>query len=185
MKRECVPVRGYIYCTISWYQLTAGKNLTPLFFFFFVHFRSVCEGISSSMNFDEEEDDEDEISSSSSQLNSNTRPGSATSKKSCKVRTAQRSFIIMSMICLFFFCLRTSDFHQLITSRKKCRFNFVTQLDTSNSILVLWLKLCWAFAFSGLPFISTDVRQIVISNNLFAQKIDTWGRPPESPGGPL
>lgn len=37
------------------------------------------------MNFDEEEDDEDEISSSSSQLNSNTRPGSATSKKSCKV----------------------------------------------------------------------------------------------------
>uniref|UniRef100_A0A673D073 Tubby-like protein n=1 Tax=Sphaeramia orbicularis TaxID=375764 RepID=A0A673D073_9TELE len=43
-----------------------------------------CEGISSSMNFDEEEDDEDEISSSSSQLNSNTRPGSATSKKSCK-----------------------------------------------------------------------------------------------------
>uniref|UniRef100_A0A4W5LM20 Tubby-like protein n=1 Tax=Hucho hucho TaxID=62062 RepID=A0A4W5LM20_9TELE len=45
---------------------------------------SVCEGISSSMNFDEEEDDEDEVSSSSSQLNSNTRPGSATSKKSCK-----------------------------------------------------------------------------------------------------
>uniref|UniRef100_A0A8C9Z094 Tubby-like protein n=1 Tax=Sander lucioperca TaxID=283035 RepID=A0A8C9Z094_SANLU len=44
----------------------------------------VCKGISSSMNFDEEEDDEDEISSSSSQLNSNTRPGSATSKKSCK-----------------------------------------------------------------------------------------------------
>ena len=43
------------------------------------------EGISSSMNFDEEEDDEDEVSSSSSQLNSNTRPGSATSKKSCKV----------------------------------------------------------------------------------------------------
>lgn len=37
------------------------------------------------MNFDEEEDDEDEVSSSSSQLNSNTRPGSATSKKSCKV----------------------------------------------------------------------------------------------------
>uniref|UniRef100_A0A3B4B4F6 Tubby-like protein n=1 Tax=Periophthalmus magnuspinnatus TaxID=409849 RepID=A0A3B4B4F6_9GOBI len=47
---------------------------------------SVCvfEGISSSMNFDEEEDDDDEISSSSSQLNSNTRPGSATSKKSNK-----------------------------------------------------------------------------------------------------
>ena len=43
------------------------------------------EGISSSMNFDEEDDDEDEVSSSSSQLNSNTRPGSATSKKSCKV----------------------------------------------------------------------------------------------------
>lgn len=43
-------------------------------------------GISSSMNFDEEDDDEDEVSSSSSQLNSNTRPGSATSKKSSKVR---------------------------------------------------------------------------------------------------
>ncbi|XP_068594810.1 tubby protein homolog [Brachionichthys hirsutus] len=42
------------------------------------------KGISSSMNFDEEEDDEDEISSSSSQLNSNTRPGSATSRKSGK-----------------------------------------------------------------------------------------------------
>lgn len=42
-------------------------------------------GISSSMNFDEEEDEEDEDSSSSSQLNSNTRPGSATSKKSNKV----------------------------------------------------------------------------------------------------
>ncbi|KAK0140243.1 Tubby [Merluccius polli] len=42
------------------------------------------KGISSSMNFDEEDDDEDEVSSSSSQLNSNTRPGSATSKKSCK-----------------------------------------------------------------------------------------------------
>ncbi|XP_041916711.1 tubby protein homolog isoform X3 [Alosa alosa] len=42
------------------------------------------KGISSSMNFDEEEDDDDEVSSSSSQLNSNTRPGSATSRKSCK-----------------------------------------------------------------------------------------------------
>ncbi|XP_071618592.1 tubby protein homolog isoform X9 [Heliangelus exortis] len=42
------------------------------------------KGISSSMNFDEEEDEEDEDSSSSSQLNSNTRPGSATSKKSNK-----------------------------------------------------------------------------------------------------
>uniref|UniRef100_A0A3Q3WVU2 Tubby-like protein n=1 Tax=Mola mola TaxID=94237 RepID=A0A3Q3WVU2_MOLML len=50
-----------------------------LLFFLYIF---VCEGISSSMNFDEEEDDEDEISSSSSQLNSNTRPGSATSKKS-------------------------------------------------------------------------------------------------------
>ncbi|XP_013982685.1 tubby protein homolog isoform X4 [Salmo salar] len=45
---------------------------------------TIYHGISSSMNFDEEEDDEDEVSSSSSQLNSNTRPGSATSKKSCK-----------------------------------------------------------------------------------------------------
>ncbi|KAG7276667.1 hypothetical protein CRUP_032016 [Coryphaenoides rupestris] len=42
------------------------------------------KGISSSMNFDEEDDDEEEVSSSSSQLNSNTRPGSANSKKSCK-----------------------------------------------------------------------------------------------------
>ncbi|KAG2462175.1 TUB protein, partial [Polypterus senegalus] len=42
------------------------------------------KGISSSMNFDEEEDEEEEDSSSSSQLNSNTRPGSATSKKSNK-----------------------------------------------------------------------------------------------------
>ncbi|XP_023662835.2 tubby protein homolog isoform X2 [Paramormyrops kingsleyae] len=42
------------------------------------------KGTSSSMNFDEEEDDEDEDSSSSSQLNSNTRPGSATSRKSNK-----------------------------------------------------------------------------------------------------
>lgn len=46
------------------------------------------------MNFDEEEDDEDEISSSSSQLNSNTRPGSATSKKSCKVSAAHLNCMI-------------------------------------------------------------------------------------------
>lgn len=49
------------------------------------HCECLCEGISSSMNFDEEDDDDDEISSSSSQLNSITRPGSATSKKSTKV----------------------------------------------------------------------------------------------------
>ncbi|XP_053721269.1 tubby protein isoform X8 [Synchiropus splendidus] len=49
--------------------------------------RGKHKGMSSSMNFDEE-DDEDEISSSSSQLNSNTRPGSATSKKSCKQEVA-------------------------------------------------------------------------------------------------
>ncbi|XP_074086330.1 tubby protein homolog isoform X3 [Macrotis lagotis] len=47
------------------------------------------KGISSSMNFDEEEEEEDdedeeEDSSSSSQLNTNARPGSATSKKSNK-----------------------------------------------------------------------------------------------------
>ncbi|XP_068947262.1 tubby protein homolog isoform X3 [Petaurus breviceps papuanus] len=47
------------------------------------------KGISSSMNFDEEEEEEDEEddeedSSSSSQLNTNARPGSATSKKSNK-----------------------------------------------------------------------------------------------------
>ncbi|XP_077177820.1 tubby protein homolog isoform X2 [Paroedura picta] len=46
------------------------------------------KGISSSMNFDEEEDEEDEDSSCSSQLNSNTRPGSATSKKSNKETAA-------------------------------------------------------------------------------------------------
>ncbi|MGH0164624.1 UNVERIFIED_CONTAM: hypothetical protein FKN15_047568 [Acipenser sinensis] len=45
------------------------------------------KGISSSMNFEEEEEEEeeeDEVSSSSSQLNCNTRPGSAASKKSNK-----------------------------------------------------------------------------------------------------
>ncbi|XP_044536721.1 tubby protein homolog [Gracilinanus agilis] len=46
------------------------------------------KGISSSMNFDEEEEEEEEEdeedSSSSSQLNTNARPGSATSKKSNK-----------------------------------------------------------------------------------------------------
>ncbi|XP_031240790.1 tubby protein homolog [Mastomys coucha] len=41
------------------------------------------KGISSSMSFDEEEDEE-ENSSSSSQLNSNTRPSSATSRKSIR-----------------------------------------------------------------------------------------------------
>ncbi|XP_056608062.1 tubby protein homolog isoform X4 [Triplophysa dalaica] len=46
------------------------------------------KGISSSMNFDEEEDEDDLVSSSSSQLNSNTRPGSATSKKSSKEATS-------------------------------------------------------------------------------------------------
>eukprot|EP00064_Thunnus_orientalis_P000999 superscaffoldBa00000061_g1000 len=57
------------------------------------------KGISSSMNFDEEEDDEDEISSSSSQLNSNTRPGSATSKKSCKSTISRE--VLPRMGCLF------------------------------------------------------------------------------------
>ncbi|XP_027033938.1 tubby protein isoform X1 [Tachysurus fulvidraco] len=52
------------------------------------------KGISSSMNFDEEYDDDDEeVSSSSSQLNSNTRPGSATSKKSNK-ETASASTLV-------------------------------------------------------------------------------------------
>lgn len=46
------------------------------------------------MNFDEE-DDVDEISSSSSQLNSNTRPGSATSKKSCKVKEISQQTSIL------------------------------------------------------------------------------------------
>lgn len=52
------------------------------------------------MNFDEEEDDEDEISSSSSQLNSNTRPGSATSKKSCKVKWSSHIYTPCVM-CLY------------------------------------------------------------------------------------
>ncbi|XP_012312140.2 tubby protein homolog isoform X1 [Aotus nancymaae] len=42
------------------------------------------KGISSSMSFEEEEEDEDDNSSSSSQLNSNTRPSSATSRKSVR-----------------------------------------------------------------------------------------------------
>ncbi|XP_043101162.1 tubby protein homolog isoform X4 [Puntigrus tetrazona] len=46
------------------------------------------KGISSSMNFDEDDDEDDLVSSSSSQLNSNTRPGSATSKKSSKEATS-------------------------------------------------------------------------------------------------
>lgn len=58
-------------------------------------------GISSSMNFDEEEDDDDEISSSSSQLNSNTRPGSATSKKSCKVKMKSQLTFTPSAWCVF------------------------------------------------------------------------------------
>uniref|UniRef100_A0A3Q2TPW0 TUB bipartite transcription factor n=1 Tax=Fundulus heteroclitus TaxID=8078 RepID=A0A3Q2TPW0_FUNHE len=75
----------------------ATNSFFPYLFFFIIYktsdfvFHFSCflfilcsKGISSSMNFDEEEDDDDEISSSSSQLNSNTRPGSATSKKSCK-----------------------------------------------------------------------------------------------------
>lgn len=90
MKWERVPVKGNTHRTVSRYQLTAGKNLTTRFFFHALF--PVCEGISSSMNFDEEEDDEDEISSSSSQLNSNTRPGSATSKKSSKVKTSHHFF---------------------------------------------------------------------------------------------
>lgn len=52
------------------------------------------------MNFDEEEDDDDEISSSSSQLNSNTRPGSATSKKSSKVKLISQHEFVLSA-CLF------------------------------------------------------------------------------------
>nr|XP_055057723.1 tubby protein homolog isoform X5 [Misgurnus anguillicaudatus] len=53
---------------------------------------TIYHGISSSMNFDEDDEDDDDqddlISSSSSQLNSNTRPGSATSKKSTKEATS-------------------------------------------------------------------------------------------------
>uniref|UniRef100_A0A668ANJ2 Tubby-like protein n=1 Tax=Myripristis murdjan TaxID=586833 RepID=A0A668ANJ2_9TELE len=68
------------YTSLCYPVVHAAASDTPIILF--SHF--ACKGISSSMNFDEEEDDEDEISSSSSQLNSNTRPGSATSKKSCK-----------------------------------------------------------------------------------------------------
>ncbi|XP_058161773.1 LOW QUALITY PROTEIN: tubby protein homolog [Dasypus novemcinctus] len=49
------------------------------------------KGISSSMSFEEEEEDEDENSSSSSQLNSNTRPSSATSRKSIREAASANS----------------------------------------------------------------------------------------------
>lgn len=86
----------------------------------------VCAGISSSMNFDEEEDDEDEISSSSSQLNSNTRPGSATSKKSCKVQV--HSTHLYSAQCVFILsnrCLLPMNNQK----KKKRGLNFVAQPD--------------------------------------------------------
>uniref|UniRef100_A0A668AEQ2 Tubby-like protein n=1 Tax=Myripristis murdjan TaxID=586833 RepID=A0A668AEQ2_9TELE len=73
------------YTSLCYPVVHAAASDTPIILF--SHF--ACKGISSSMNFDEEEDDEDEISSSSSQLNSNTRPGSATSKKSCKVAVSE------------------------------------------------------------------------------------------------
>lgn len=57
------------------------------------------------MNFDEEEDEEDEDSSSSSQLNSNTRPGSATSKKSNKVRgECRRRHMQAAVYCMISEC---------------------------------------------------------------------------------
>ncbi|XP_037695996.1 LOW QUALITY PROTEIN: tubby protein homolog [Choloepus didactylus] len=49
------------------------------------------KGTSSSMSFEEEEDDEDENSSSSSHLNSNTRPSSATSRKSIREAASANS----------------------------------------------------------------------------------------------
>ncbi|XP_076969995.1 tubby protein homolog isoform X3 [Tamandua tetradactyla] len=49
------------------------------------------KGISSTMSFEEEEEDEDENSSSSSQLNSNTRPSSATSRKSVREAASANS----------------------------------------------------------------------------------------------
>lgn len=67
------------------------------------------------MNFDEEEDDEDEISSSSSQLNSNTRPGSATSKKSCKVKKQRHDVscmyvdLVLALIWIFETLFRLYD----------------------------------------------------------------------------
>lgn len=81
----CLCVQCFVYGAACIYSsviiqtaLLGARQCHYIMYFLF-------EGISSSMNFDEEEDDEDEVSSSSSQLNSNTRPGSATSKKSCKV----------------------------------------------------------------------------------------------------
>lgn len=67
--------------------------------------------MSSSMNFDEEEDDEDEISSSSSQLNSNTRPGSATSKKSCKVKMKFTAHVCTLCIMCFYFTQQPLHFN--------------------------------------------------------------------------
>ncbi|XP_074853803.1 tubby protein homolog isoform X3 [Carettochelys insculpta] len=62
------------HANTSWSTSTSQSSLVAL---------DHVPGISSSMNFDEE-DEEDEDSSGSSQLNRNTRPGSATSKKSNK-----------------------------------------------------------------------------------------------------
>ena len=97
----------------------------------------VCKGISSSMNFDEEEDDEDEISSSSSQLNSNTRPGSATSKKSCKVKFILQHTLMLSAWCVFILPW-TSGYYKWMTCRNKCRFTFFLSA-------VLYLKLYKGF----------------------------------------
>ena len=76
------------------------------------------------MNFDEEEDDDDEVSSSSSQLNSNTRPGSATSKKSSKVGS--------DSVCLLspsFYACRTCHYAFVTLSP----LNTHTQTDTHTA----------------------------------------------------
>lgn len=98
--------------------------LWPCFFSFF-------EGISSSMNFDEEEDDDDEISSSSSQLNSNTRPGSATSKKSCKVKWSSQHTLDHSAKGFFLSCLCA-----WMTRRKK-RLHFYVILFLALYFIVM------------------------------------------------
>lgn len=106
------------------------KRLTLAFTFLLA-----CEGISSSMNFDEEDDDEDEISSSSSQLNSNTRPGSATSKKSCKVKNWQTQTHLTSVNSLIFptsiYILRTRMWVLAPSSGKKASCK---QLNTCLNI---------------------------------------------------
>lgn len=92
------------------------------------------------MNFDEEEDDDDEISSSSSQLNSNTRPGSATSKKSCKVNL-QRLFPSLAAACYPAFSIQ-----RLLRAGYKLHKPVVSAFIAQPG---LCLKLCFSFIEEG------------------------------------